>query len=317
MTLLFLLITGLYLYRTASIAIVFYKLNQAVSGGNSPDFTLLQYFPHFLTLPILFSLAAILFFYCALKIRDRSPLGWLLGLTILFAVPPALWLIGTNTVGATGLLQINSAYTDPTIIFAAIAIVSLLFRKKVYNQEGQPIKVMYRLILLIFFIFVSFPLLVYTMYAKYKILTNDYKYHNIRQDVEFEVLRPTHMPPGRVFESNYYISKQELIPHQKTVQFQLNYPLTDLLKGKKSGLLVVQQSVINKGSEYELFKSKEVATHEAKIVKVSRAINKEATIIDRKKELSLIFITPQQLLVRIRAYDVTSSELTKFADGLQ
>ncbi len=184
-------------------------------------------------------------------------------------------------------------------------------------MEGRTIAFRYRIVLLVFFIFLTLPLFIYAGYAFYTIKNTDYDFKKIQKEVHFRLIKPTKLPDGREYESKFYIAKKPLYDSAQTVQVQFDYPLPELISGRKPGLIVLLQAKRSEELDLEkVFNSREASTS-AKKIKLTAWKNSDAYIVEGTNETKLYYPTEHGTIVFIRAYYISKNELLDFAANLK
>ncbi len=286
-------------------------------GVNNPDFVFLQYAPLLLILPVLSSIAATIFFHSSLKIRQPTPLSLILSVLFILLIPFPFWYIGSLNIAPIVPGFFRTFWQDETIILAAVLMIMLIMVRKRFSEEGRPLEKQSRFILLIFFVIFTLPILIGAEYMFYKSKNPNYKLVETQKQVNFYIYQPTYFPLGRVYDTTYFIPKKGILPKLKTVELHVNYPMVDIVRGKKSGLIIVKQSEIDKNFDLKNFiASSEADIKEIKSEKLNISKDDSVYFKSRKNGWYFYFITDKKTLIKISAFYIAKDEILKFIRSL-
>ncbi len=309
--------SALFILKTILILLSLLKLDKTVGSFHAPTYYFLEFYFYFLFLPVLFSLSSVLFFYCGLKIRDRSPLGWLLGLIFSLVVPFSLWYIGKIIIEPTTFHTFGPWWKDYTLISGIILFILLIAGTRLFEEEGKPIKKKFRIFIALFFSLICLPTIFFLFYIQFRIKTRDYDYPRIQKLVNYPVYRPNYFPDGRVYETNFFTIKKGIAPPYTTVEFNVNFPLSKIMQIRKSGLILVKQSKVDTKFNVENF-IKQKTEMKIPIKKINVPLQKDTTYFANGKSRKVIVIpTKQNTVIFIDGFYIKDTEIIKFAQSFQ
>jgi len=265
----------------------------------------------------MFSFAAVIFFYCALKVRDRSPLGLLLSSIFLLTIPVSLWILGKFQLAAAEFVSFDKLWFEPTIILSVFIFAALVIRRKEFNREGKPLKIKYKRMLLIFFVLFSLPTMLVAGYIKYFLATTDHDFALMQQKTDFYLYRPTYFPDNRVHEQNYYVNEGQVVSQEKTIQVVLNYPASERLEGKRSGQITLAQTGVDSAFDIHEYLESELGSREAEVIESSIGKNNIIYFHEEEQKKDLFIHTPKDTFLIIKAFYIEYDELIKFAENLE
>jgi hypothetical protein len=315
---LFGILSLLYIVKTIRLILLIFQLNTSMTGVNNLDYVFLQYIPLLLILPCISSIAAAIFFHSSLKIRQPTPLSFILSVLFILLIPFPFWYIGNLNITPIVPGFFRTFWQDETIILACLLLVMLIIVRKRFSSEGKPLEKISRLILLLFFTIFTLPVLIGAEYMFFKSKNPDYKFAETQKQSGFYIYQPEYLPSGRNFETTFFIPKKGLVPLYKTVEFHINYPMAEIIQGKKSGLIIVKQSKIDKN--FDLKKFIDSSEKEIKDVKSDKLeISKDGRISFKsiKNAWYLYFVTKKNTLVKISAFYITKDDILKFTRSLK
>lgn len=315
---LYTVLSAFYIVKTIRLVVLLLQLNTSITSAHSPDFLFLKFVPLLLTLPGIFSIAALIFFHSALKIRQPTPLSFILGIVFILLIPIPLWYMGNTMITPIIPKIFGPLWQDETVLLSGLIFIILLFLRKRFSAEGEPLSKKSRIVLLAFFIIFTLPTLLWTEYIFYKSNNPDYKRDQTQKSARFYLYEPTYFPKGRTYETTYFPLKKGLINGLKTVEVHMNYPLADIMRGKKSGLIIVKQSGLPKSFDIKKFVENDRKDITAvQIKKLSTAKKDTAYIKNNKNAHYLYFISNRNTLITINAFYINEPDLLKFAESLE
>ena len=130
--------------------------------------------------------------------------------------------------------------------------------------------------------------------------------------------QPIVIPNGRIHETVYYIPRQRLVKKEVTVQVDFNYPMNELMNGKKAGIISLKQSGIDKKFNLESFSTQYQKTiKDTQTISIQNAKEKKGFIKRKKDANYLMFISKKNTLIVISAFYIDQKDLISFAESLR
>lgn len=306
---------------TIQILLIF---NRMMTTTHAPSFGIIAIFPHLLALPLLFVIAALTFFHISLKVRDGSPLSFILALLFLGILPYPLFRVSQLYIYPLilqfNLFSLNNSFDMSNYIaigLAAISAIFLIINIKQFGNEGAPLQQKSKILIVSFFILVTVPIIIFCSFIYYRSTHQNYEFESTQNKVAFHIYKPALLPKGRIYETVFYIPQQYLYKKNITVQVDFNYPLNELMKGKKTGLLSLKQTSVDKKFDLGTFvKSYKKEVSNIQTVNIKNADKKKGFIKQKKDAKYLLFLSDTQTLVVISAFYIDTKDLLAFAESL-
>lgn len=316
--------TGIYLTLTAASILLLQNTNSVRMQAHAPPYDFLRYFPLIICIPVLYAFASLVFWHIALKIREQSPISWILAVLFFIAIPVPLNSVSRNILEQlTFLSQFSIFYLDIahwsqlTGIVSILAFIALIMSVKKFNHEGQMLSRKSRMILGLFFLLVPLSVSVYALRVYWSSTNHDYGYSRISQKVQFPLYRPTYTPSNLVQETMYYIPVKGLFEKKTTVQVNYNLPLARQFEGNKGTIVLKQSQVPANFLLKDFFKKNKQTDTQEKTVSLKSISKGKAYLKYKKNALYLYFVSNRKTLIVINAFYIEEAALIRFAESLK
>ncbi len=324
-TILFFLIALLYVCFSGMNVFMIQDLNEIMTAAHSPAYSIIAFFPYLPFFPLIFMIAAFAFFHISLKIRGMSPLSFILAVLFLIILPYPLFRVFTYSINPI-VNQFNYSlfhntfekWNNVIVLLSIVTAVALMLSVKRFNKEGNPLEKKFRRLLGIFIIMISVPILCFSAFVFYKGYNTDSRYESVSKQVTFYVYRPEYIPENRIHETVYFVNKNGIVSGQQTIQVDFNFPLNELINGRKSGLISIKQSGINNSFNLNSFADGYRANiRSVKKISLKQASSSEGILKSHENSHYLLFKSKKNTLIVISAFYIDEKELVKFADSLR
>ncbi len=322
---LFLILSLYYLGITATAVQFLLVFNNIMTATHAPSFGIIAIFPHLLFLPIIFVIASLTFFHLSLKIRDFSPLALILAILFLAVLPYPMFRVSQLYIYPLilqfDLFRLNNTFSWWNYIAVGLGLMSaiiLIINSKKFGEEGKPLQKKSKILVGTFFFLTVIPVMIFCGYLYYRSTHQKFDYEKVRNNVSYYVYQPTVIPNGRIHETVYYIPRQLLVKKEVTVQVDFNYPMNELMNGKKAGLISLKQSAVDKKFNLETFSTQYQKTiKDARAIPMQSAKNKTGLLKHKNGAYYLMFISQKNTLIVISAFYIDQKDLMSFAESLR
>jgi hypothetical protein len=334
----FFLVSILYVWLAVSMTGMMVIMDKA-GGGDNLVFSFLRYFPTFGPIPILFSLAALLFFYMSFKIRNASKFSFWAAIMSTVIVPFPLDFISqillkpftqsallfsakqSEDMPSVPIKSVNLWLNSPIFIFFLIAFVLLLFSFKKFQFDNEKLSKKARIFLTLISIILVIPIFSIVSMGYIKAQDRDYGYKKAQSAVGYHIYKST-LSEEELSNATKFITNKDLAGKHNAVQVAYDLPFDQLIKSDKTKLVILKQVQVKPPFDLNAFILREISNPiTINEISLQNIKNQKAFLVKKKlvkKDIYFLsYVTPDDVLIFIASPELSPEKLIEFADSLR
>lgn len=342
LSVLLLLLTGSFLYRTIASTVVIVILSKTISQSHS----LLSIFsvaPIMGVFPVISAATVVFLTYLFLKTKDLSAGSYKLLLSSLVAIPLLytlliFFLLSQTQTAYTATSLDNSTSVNPLLsvfsaVFNEINLLSLITwlvvkkKKDLFTNPPTTLKTGAKMVLIVIGLVILIPTGGETYVFIHNSLYPDTKYSQIRKEVGFNIYQPLYLPSGIEINSQYFIDENNSLKMSNpTVKVAFDIPMKKLLAGSKSETIMLNQSFITDDFDLASYVSRQNPNDSPQKAEILTAVNKSGYAVEPAPKTgsslaikSLYFVTPTNIFINLATISpqISVQDLIKIANSLK
>ncbi len=334
--LLFKLLSLVYIMLSLTTLAAIGILAMSLYNSGSLPYLFLRFYPLIGLLPVLTTLFAYISLYSSYMVVTSSRKAWTLALSVMILLPPTTYIFlpqiffplmklilvylrldGTPFLPNTFSVGILMQYFHYILLFY-LGLVVLLPSKKYYTRPVTPMTRSGKMWLSILLYLGIIPQMITFGLLYFRATTTDFNYGPAAGHVTYTLYRPSPDALGRTPWTNYQTGIS-FAGVQDAVTVTYDVPLTEFVEDSiRSPITFTQVKIL---PDFSLISFVEEQKRDAGTVIENAAVlsakNSEAYITMYNGELSLWFITPKDVLIRLSSDTADISELTSMANGME
>lgn len=318
-----------------SVELLIY-MNYLTGGTGFPDFYYLKFFPSFGSVPILFVIATLVFFFDATKVSDGSHSSWWGGVTSLFIIPPLL-AFGLPFLVRSVLNLFMLPYIieksilplptfDPSAVtplfyvflfYDVILVVMFLFFNE-YHYESTPLHEKQVSRLGYSALFYGLPVFLFILYAYGRSYGADIIIWNTQRTVSYSLITAKTFIPGlRTYLTNITTGRELAGTLTATQLIYTIYQPSASLQDRPIHANVKQAKVQSNFLLSEFVKLLSPDPYAVQVDFHEHAQSNKIFLVTTKMARYAVYLTMDNVLVLLTSSDATTKELLGFAGVLK
>lgn len=331
------IIASLYAFSAFVNLSIILIIEYTFTAGALVNFVL-KIFPTWGFIPIILSVASLIFFYVSYKLRNGSKFSYQLGIGSILAIPIPVALINQalftpiinllsatppNFDGALPELPLEMSafrFNDPIFIIAFISLILLLLSFKKFQFPNDPLSNKAKVSLIVLALIILIPTITLISLGYIRANDNDLGYSDAQSQVTYHIYKPTLLPVDLDNATKFTIG-EELAGKLNAVRVAYDTPFEVSVKNGESNLIVLTQVGVESNFNLDTFVTTFMNDVTLQKIPLIEGSDQTGYLLQKSFEDStfsaIVYLTDDNVLITIVSPMVDSDELIQFASTLR